>query len=65
MYDDKSNVMMSMKDVANWLGKSRTTVYRWTRKNILPPPCRGPKGEFLGWPAGLLKAWIAEMTDRK
>ena len=48
---------MSCKQVAEYLGKSRSTVYRWTERGLLPAPVR--------LAADTEPMWDREAIDRK
>ena len=50
--------LLTLSEVAELLGRHRTTIYRWYRHNVLPPPVYGPGGRVLGWFVSDLVEWF-------
>ena len=42
--EQKSEYVITMKELKEILGKERTTIWRWMKKGILPPPLNHKAG---------------------
>lgn len=51
------NPLLSNSDVAQLLGRSSITIYRWRRDGILPPPVM-VNGRSIGWRQSDISDWI-------
>ena len=51
-------------ELAQYLGRSKSTIWRWVKRGLCPPPVRGPDGEFLGWPRSGIVRWKSELAKR-
>lgn len=47
--------LIKRKALANELGQSLTTLWRWTRDGYLPKPIR--LGTTIGWPRSVIDDW--------
>ena len=50
--------LLSVKQLAEQLGKSETTIWRYTRKGILPAPLRTEEGQFIGYVSSEIINWL-------
>lgn len=51
-----SNQLLTAKQIAARLGVSLSTVRRWTREEVLPPPVR--LGRLVRWSPETFEAWL-------
>ncbi len=54
-----SNKLISVKDLAEFLGVTTAALYKWIKEGTMPAPYRlgGPKGA-LRWDAATINSWL-------
>lgn len=54
--------ILRMRDLSRWLGVGPSTVWRWRRQGLLPPPVQLSRG-VVGWRVQDIEAWIASRRE--
>lgn len=52
---------LRQKEVAELLGISTTTLWRWRRAGIMPQPM-ALSGQVIGWRTSVIEAWLEEKS---
>lgn len=60
-----SDKLLSVKDLADFLGVTTAALYKWIKDGTMPAPYRlgGPKGA-LRWDAATINNWLQETKGK-
>ena len=58
------DILISPKEMRNYLGVNRTTIYRWTQAGYLAMPIKS-KGKLIGWRESELLDWLSQQSQKR
>ena len=63
----RSNTMLSVKEVAKWLGVSQSAIYKWVSEGSFPKPYKLGNGEVKRsasrWKVEDIEVWLEDRRD--